>query len=85
MAHTFLYFGKTKKSFSLTLNDELQKCKWKDKVEIFKGVLDRHQEFKNLPSKQRRKFMHKQSAISFMRFSRNVIVHLKDNSNRDVS
>ncbi|XP_040987267.1 uncharacterized protein LOC121235100 isoform X1 [Juglans microcarpa x Juglans regia] len=79
MAHTFLYFGNAKKSFGLTLNDELQKCKWKDRVKIFKGVLDRHKELKHLSGKQKRKFMYKQSAISFMRFARNVIVHLKDN------
>ncbi|KAG2680152.1 hypothetical protein I3843_11G086100 [Carya illinoinensis] len=78
-AHTFLYFGNAKKSFRLTLNDELQKCKWKDKVKLFKGVLDRHKELKHLSSKQRKNFMYKQSAISFMRFARNVIVHLKDN------
>ncbi|KAF5477703.1 hypothetical protein F2P56_004320 [Juglans regia] len=78
IAHTFLYFGNAKKSFGLTLNDELEKCKWKDKVKLFKEVLDRHKELKHFSGKQKSKFMYKQSAISFMRFARNVIVHLKE-------
>ncbi|KAG2680150.1 hypothetical protein I3843_11G086000 [Carya illinoinensis] len=77
-AYTFLYFGKSKNSFELTLNNKLQKCKWKDKVDKFQVVLDCREK------KQRRKFLYDQSAISFMRFARNVIVHLDDNFSQDL-
>ncbi|XP_042947861.1 uncharacterized protein LOC122280861 [Carya illinoinensis] len=77
-AYTFLYFGKSKNSFELTLNKKLQKCKWKDRVDKFQVVLHFREK------KQRRKFLYDQSAISFMRFARNVIVHLDDNFSQDL-
>ncbi|XP_042947927.1 uncharacterized protein LOC122280888 [Carya illinoinensis] len=83
-AYTFLYFGKSRKSFVLTLNNKLQKSKWKDRVDIFQEVLDCREKLKHLSKRQRREFMYNQSAISFMRFARNVIVHLNDNFSRDL-
>ena len=86
IAHTILYFGKSKKSFVLALNKKLGKCKWKHNVKKFHMVLNRYKTLRNLSSKQRKIFQYKQSAISYMRFCRNVVVHLKDNNfNRDVS
>ncbi|KAM4073585.1 hypothetical protein ACB094_10G030900 [Castanea mollissima] len=84
IAHTILYFGKSKKSFVLALNNKLGKCKWKHNVKTFHMVLNRYKTLRNLSSKQRKIFQYKQSAISYMRFCRNVVVHLKDNNfNRD--
>nr|XP_023917445.1 uncharacterized protein LOC112028988 [Quercus suber] len=84
IAHTILYFGKSKKSFVLALNKKLGKCKWKHNVKTFHMVLNSYKTLRNLSSKQRKVFQYKQSAISYMRFCRNVVVHLKDNNfNRD--
>ncbi|XP_075642660.1 uncharacterized protein LOC142614021 isoform X1 [Castanea sativa] len=84
ISHTILYFGKSKKSFVLALNNKLGKCKWKHNVKTFHMVLNRYKTLRNLSSKQRKIFQYKQSAVSYMRFCRNVVVHLKDNNfNRD--
>ena len=90
IAHTFLYFGKSKRSFALALNEKLGKCEWKLNVRTtgtFVMVLDRYNYLGNLSEKQRKKIVeYKDSAISFMRFCRNVVAHLKDNNvKRDVS
>ena len=90
IAHTFLYFGKSKRSFALALNEKLGKCEWKLNVRTtgtFVMVLDRCNYLGNLSEKQRKKIVeYKDSAISFMRFCRNVVAHLKDNNvKRDVS
>jgi hypothetical protein len=82
IAHTFLYFGNAKKSFALALNkSELHGYKWKHKVRTFRVFL----KDKSLPRKQRKNFQYNQSPVSFMRFGRNVVAHLKDNFNQNVS
>ncbi|XP_050267030.1 uncharacterized protein LOC126710549 isoform X2 [Quercus robur] len=84
IAHTILYFGKSKRSFALALNEKLGKCEWKLNVRTtgtFVMVLDRYNYLGNLSEKQRKKIVeYKDSAISFMRFCRNVVAHLKDNN-----
>ncbi|KAF3966578.1 hypothetical protein CMV_009326 [Castanea mollissima] len=83
IAHTFLYFGKSKRSFALALNAKLGECDWKLNVRTtgtFVMVLDRYNHQGNLSEKQRKIVEYKQTAISFMRFCRNVVAHLKDNN-----
>ncbi|XP_050267035.1 uncharacterized protein LOC126710552 isoform X2 [Quercus robur] len=83
IAHTFLYFGKSKRSFALALNKNLGKCEWKLNVRTtgtFVMVLDRYNHLGNLSEKQRKIVEYKESAISFMRFCRNVVAHLKDDN-----
>uniref|UniRef100_A0A2N9H8I8 Uncharacterized protein n=1 Tax=Fagus sylvatica TaxID=28930 RepID=A0A2N9H8I8_FAGSY len=81
ISHTFLYFGKSKKSFGLALNEKLSKYNWKQKVKTktIRMVLDRNKNLLHLSAKQRKNLKYNQSATSFMRFGRNVVVHLKDN------
>nr|POF04335.1 hypothetical protein CFP56_16393 [Quercus suber] len=80
IAHTFLYFGQSDKPFALALNKKIGKYKWKRNVSTFDMVLNRYKYLQNLSSKQRKIFQYEQSAIGFIRFCRNVVVHLKDNN-----
>ncbi|KAB1215718.1 hypothetical protein CJ030_MR4G016473 [Morella rubra] len=79
ISHTFLYFGNSKKPFISALNKRLRKYKWKHNVGTFCTVLNHHKTLQHLPSKRRKHLQYNQSATSFMRFSRNVVMHLKDN------
>ncbi|KAB1228040.1 hypothetical protein CJ030_MR4G029269 [Morella rubra] len=78
IAYTFLYFGEKKKSFQLKLNEKLPKYNWKLKVRTFSMVLNRGKSFKSLPEKQMKSLQYHKSATSFMRFGRNIVVHLAD-------
>ena len=73
----------------MALNEKLGKCEWKLNVrttDTFVMVLDRYNHTGNLSEKQKKIVEYKESAISFMRFCRNVVAHLKDNNvKRDVS
>ncbi|KAB1215765.1 BTB/POZ and MATH domain-containing protein 4 [Morella rubra] len=84
IAYTSLYFGKNKKSFELKLNEKLPKYDWKLKVRTFKMVLNRYKSSKSLPEKQMKSLQYHKSATSFMRFGRNIVVHLADIVNRDL-
>jgi hypothetical protein len=85
IAHTFLCFGNAEKPFASALNkSELRGYKWKHKVRTSR-VSRVFLKVKSLPRKQSKNFQYDQSPVSFMRFGRNVVAHLKDNFNLNVS